>query len=285
MFLALVIDTAFFEKFLAASNPAEVMLQLFYSGGWLVFVFVILWGFWRVWVESRQIKWLAKQEWILLAIDVPKETEQTPKAVENVFATLHGSLAFVDRLEKYWFGKLQVRFSFEIISIDGYVQFYVRTFKRLRDLVEAAIYAQYPDAEIAEVEDYTAAVPKIFPAPGWDLFGTELVLSKKSPFPIRTYPYFEDKISGELKDPMAAFLETLAKLRAGEQVWIQIIIAPNDGKKVRLAGEKVVKKLIGAKEKPKKTMMGELGSWGSGVVDQFLGPATKPVAKREDPPT
>ncbi len=285
--LAIVIDISYFERLLTAPTPADVMIQLFYSGGWVVFLIVLLWGFWKVWVESQQIRWLSQQQSVLLAIDVPKETEQMPKAVESTFSTLHGALSMYDRIEKYWIGKIQAIFSLELVSVDGYVQFYVRTWVKYRDLVEAAIYAQYPDAEITEVADYTTAVPKTFPAPGWDLFATEFTLSNKNQYMIRTYPQFEHGLVGEFKDPIGALLEGLAKLKKGEQVWIQILIQPNDGKAWRAEAEKLVKKLMKTREKQKQTFMGEIVDTVKLGVDQFLsgGEPAAPVRKPEEPPT
>lgn len=283
---AFVIDISYLERLFAAQTPADVMIQLFASGGWAIFLIVLLWGLWKVWVESRQIRWLSQQQTTLLAIDVPKETEQTPKAVESVFSTIHGALSMFDRIEKYWIGKLQPVFSLEIVSIDGYVQFFVRTWVKFRDLVEASIYAQYPDAEITEVADYTMAAPKTFPTQGWDLFGTEFTLSNKNQYMIRTYPQFEHGLVGEFKDPIAALLEGLAKLKPGEQVWIQILIQPNDGKLWRVQGEALVKKLIKAKVAAKKTLASELVDFAKMTVDQVLtSPPAVPTRTKEEPPT
>lgn len=285
----ITINTDFFYRLLAAPTPADVMIQLFASGGWVIFLWVLLWGLWKVWVESRQIKWLSQQQAVILAIDVPRETEQTPKAVESVFATLHGTLSFFDRFEKFWVGKLQPVFSFEVASIDGYVQFYVRTWTKYRDVVEAAIYAQYPDAEIAEVSDYTFGAPKVFPAPGWDLFGTEFVLNNKNQFPIRTHIQFEHGLSGDnyFKDPMGALLEGLSKIKSGEQVWIQILGQPNDGKVWLADGVKLIKKLIGAKEKIKKTILDEVMDFGGSLIDSVVssGEIKPPIKVKEEPPS
>lgn len=286
------IDISYFDKFLSAANPADVMIELFRSGGWVVFLWVFLWGLWKVWVESRQIRWASAVQTTLLAIDVPKQTEQSPKAAEHIFSIMHGTLSMYDRIEKYWIGKIQPSFSLEIVSIDGYVQFFIRCWSRYRDLVEAAVYAQYPDAEIAEVSDYTGNVPTRFPAEGWDLFGTEFTLSNDSAYPIRTYPQFEHTLSGELKDPIASLLEGMAKLKPGEQVWIQILISPNDGKKWREKGTKIINKLIKAREEKKKPgllgeTIGQVTGIASGIPDALFGGAAAAPAKpkKEEPPT
>jgi len=286
----ITIDISYFNKFLNAANPADVMIELFRSGGWVIFLWVFLWGLWKVWVESRQIRWASAVQTSLLAIDVPKQTEQSPKAAEHIFSILHGSMSMYDRIEKYWIGKIQPSFSLEIVSIDGYVQFFIRCWSRYRDLVEAAVYAQYPDAEIAEVADYTENVPKRFPAEGWDLFGTEFTLSADSAYPIRTYPQFEHTLSGELKDPIASLLEGLAKLKPGEQVWVQMVISPNDGKAWRKKGMKIIRKLIKAKEEKKKPgMIGEVVGHVTGILSStpnaFFGSYAPEKPKKDDPPT
>ena len=140
----IVINTEFFERLLSAPSPADVMIELFFAGGWVVFAFILLWGFWKVWHENRQAKFISMQTSVLLAIDVPKMNEQSPKAVESVFITISGALSSFDRIEKYWKGKMQAVFSFEIVSVGGYVQFYVRTWTKYRDVVEAAIYGKFP---------------------------------------------------------------------------------------------------------------------------------------------
>src|SRR3989344_4214570 len=112
-------------------------------------------------VSSRQIKYSKKLKWHLLAIDIPKANEQSPKAVEHIFAHLAGGLSSFTKKELYWEGKFLPTFSLEIVSIEGYVQFFIRTQSKYRDLVEAAVYAQYPEAEITEVEDYTTSVPHV----------------------------------------------------------------------------------------------------------------------------
>src|SRR5690606_34574244 len=166
----------------------------------------------------------------------------------------------VDAFEKYWLGKFNPSFSFEIVSIDGYVQYFIQTPKKYRDLVESAIYSQYPEAEISEVPDYTKNVPKNYPDPEWDAFGTEYVLKKNEAYPIRTYTEFEDKSSEEFmfKDPISAILELMGSLKHGEQLWFQIRLTPTD-EEWQKKGEDVVNKMLGIKKEAKK-----------GVVDQVL---------------
>ncbi|NQU83682.1 MAG: hypothetical protein HQ536_03135, partial [Parcubacteria group bacterium] len=137
-----------------------IMWVLFIYGGWVP-VLIALWkGGQLIWLNWRQGKFAQDIDYILLAMDVPKGDEQTPKAVENIFTHLNGTYSGPTLKEKWWDGKIQITFSFELISIGGYIQFLVRTPTKHRDLIEAAIFSQYPDAEIIEVEDYTKDAPK-----------------------------------------------------------------------------------------------------------------------------
>lgn len=260
IFQLLTIDVNSLLDF-ASGNPFEVMGRIFIYGGWIPIVFVLLWGFKKAWLNWREDLFAARAKYVLLAIDVPKENEQLPMAVENVFTHIHGAAVAVDFFEKWWKGKQQPTFSFEICSHGGYVQFYVRCEIRFRDLVEAAFFSQYPDAEINEVEDYAMPFKGIvFPPPGEesvDLFGAEYRLKKAEYLPIRTYLEFEEKLAGEFKDPLGTMLESLSKIRPEEQVWLQIIAKPADSS-WKDAGSKYIKKMAGIKEAPKPSLAGKI---------------------------
>ena len=205
----------------------QMYWQFFSHGVWLVFFIVFLHVFKMYWMNHIWGQFYDKQKFVLLAVDVPKESEQTPKAVENVFAQVSAISAYPTFFEKYWDGHLAEKVSFEIVSIDGYVQFLVRCNARIRDLLEAALYAEYPDLEITEVSDYVDDVPHEFPDENYDMFGTELILARPSVYPLRTYEEFEHKSAEEaFKDPLALLLEDLSRLQVGEQVWLQIVVEP-----------------------------------------------------------
>jgi len=206
----------------------DLLWTIFVYGGWIPFVWVFWQGFKGMWLNSRQAKYAPTISYMLLSISIPRMNEQSPKAVEHMFTHLAGTFSTPNFKEKWFQGKFTPSFSFEYASIDGYTQFIVRTPVQFRDLVEASIYSQYPDAEVVEVPDYTAVVPKKYPDPEWDCWGTEFILAKPSAYPIRTFTEFEHSLSQELKDPLSSLLETLSRLKNGEQVWIQILVTPRD---------------------------------------------------------
>ncbi len=277
----IVIDISWFTAwiqglpgyFTALGNlPFPVMLwHIFWDFGWLPFIFIVIWGGWHLWVQWRQNKFAATVSTCILAVDVPRQNEQTAKAVEHIFSTLGGAYSGLDRYEKYWLGKYQPTFSFEIASIGGYVQFMVHTWVKHRDLVEAAIYAQYPDAEIIEIADYTDGIPGRYPHPEWNVFGSEFVLKRPSHLPVRTYFQFEHT-SAEypFKDPLSTLLEVLASLKPGEQLWVQFLISPTDSG-WKDDGQKAVDKMMGKKVAQKGSPLDSLMWLPKGVAKELAG--------------
>jgi hypothetical protein len=223
----IVIDLSGIYALLEKPLP-ELYWTLFVYGGWIPFVWVFWDGFKAIWLNSRQDKYAPTIQYVLLSINVPRMNEQSPKAVEHMFTHLAGTYSSPNFKEKWFQGKFTPSFSFEYASIDGYTQFIIRTPVQFRDLIEASIYSQYPEAEVVEIADYTKDVPHDYPHPEWDCWGTEFTLAKPSAYPIRTYSEFEHSLSQELKDPLSSLLETLSRLKKGEQVWIQILVTPRD---------------------------------------------------------
>ncbi|MFN3301487.1 MAG: hypothetical protein ACK413_00455 [Patescibacteria group bacterium] len=245
----------------------SLIWQLIIKGGWIAFVFLAFIVLSRL-LNYRAIILKEKNtKYVLLAIDVPRDNPHGPEVTERLFAHLAtaGSAKGFKSDESIFDRPC---FSFEIISLGGRIQFLVRTREEYRDLVEAAFYGEYPNAEIHEVDDYTKNSPEKFPDPNYDLWGTEIVLYNKESYPIRTYPSFEHPLSGEFKDPISNFLEVLSRIHEGEQIWIQILIVFG-GLAWKKRGEKLVADLIGAK--PKEEGGGGISGFLSSLISKGLG--------------
>lgn len=287
----IVINLVKVHEFL--SQPTSVILwQILSAVGWIPLAVVLLWGFKELWLFYIQSKWGADQEHIFLAIDIPRGNEQSPKAVENMFSYLAGAHGTINLIEKYWEGKYQLSFSFEIVSIEGYTQFLVRAPAQSRDLVESAVYAQYPDAEITEVNDYTEGMPTKFPDDEYDVWGAEFIQVKNPAYPIRTYEEFEHQMGDPkvtFRDPMASLMDLTSSLKAGEQLWYQIILVPIDFKWPEI-GEKEISKILKEKVKTKKNIadravdlvMGTLTVFSEGVYKMWGDVDDKDKKKEED---
>lgn len=281
--LDIVIDVTSLQD--ASSNPILFVWEFFRHGGWIVPVVLIVVSIpiilYQNWLLEQQKKFLGHHHHIMLAIDVPKGNEQTPKAVESVFAHLHGlhkNPALIETLQ----GFVVPEFSLEIVGLEGQTQFLIRCTDDARALVESTIYAQYPDAAITEVRDYTDFVPKDFAAAGYDLWGCEIVLANKTFYPIKTYPFFEHSMSQQFLDPMSSLLELFAHLGPTEQVWLQLVVSPIDSRWTK-AAEHEVKKIIGEKEKHKVHPAAEIaGNVATGLYQSVTSTIVPPGGGHED---
>ena len=268
-------------------NPFSVFWFIFTSGGWIAVDVAMLYVLWWAYFDLIQLRYDRTVKHVLLAIDVPKENEQSFKAVEQIFATLSGAHKDPNLTEIYLEGEFQLNFSFEIVSIDGYIQYMVRTPKRFRNLIESAIFAQYPDAEITEIEDYAMKLPDDVPNEEWDLYGGEFIQTGSQYYPIRTWTEFEDKATQTTADPMASLLEIMASLPPGEQIWFQIVVTPVSHK-WKDKGDKLVKKLIGAKAETEynafeRVLYGTLNTLGF-IGEQTIGYGPASPEEKSDAP-
>lgn len=252
------IDWSFFTN-LASQNPFGVAWIIIKTGGWVPLLYLFLWACKEIYMVQIQNRWGAKIKHVLLAVDVPKNNEQSPKAVENIFAYLYGVKGSMTLKDIYITGKFPLTISFEIVSHGGDIQFYIRTPLKFRDLIESAVYSQYPDSEITEAEDYTKKFPRKFPHEKYEAFGCDFKLIKPDYFPIRTYIQFEHGLTGEFKDPMSIIMETLSNIRKDEVLAVQLLVTPL-GDSWRAKGELAVKKMLGKVVEEKKGFI-------SGVAD------------------
>ncbi len=162
-----------------------------------------------------------KAEYSVLQVQVPSENETSPIVAEQIFATLQGiksSYGFWDRFA----GKSAPTVSFEIASLNGQIRFFVAFPDRYRNLVEGQVYAQYPDAEIIDIKDYSRVQTYQN-----NFVSVDLKLSSHQIFPIKRHGQFEDKVNKLVLDPLAGITSSLVKFYNQEdQAWIQINISP-----------------------------------------------------------
>lgn len=206
------------------------LIEVIKNWWWLILPFILWNPFIFLYLWWRNETWLGKQRMVLLEIKIPRETEKPVRAMEQVLSSIHGAVYHPpDWWEKWIDGQMQMSVAFEIASIGGETHFYIRMGSPYRDAVESSIYSQYPNAELEEADDYTKYVPQNIPNADWDLWATDYKLLKDDHFPIKTYKQFEterERELGQIVDPVATLLETMSKVKAGEQFWIQIVCSP-----------------------------------------------------------
>ena len=185
---------------------------------------------WKMWIHYIRQDFISGIEYVLLEIVPPRDVLRSPAAMELFFANALFHWSMKGGAEEYWQGAVWFWFSLEIASIEGQVHFYIRTPSRIRTLIETQMYAQYPQAQVKVVEDYTLAVDEITPKSKWNAWGCEFKLTKPEAYPLKTYIDFglHDDPKEEYKiDPISGLIEFFGSLGKGEQAWIQIVVTPS----------------------------------------------------------
>lgn len=275
-----------------AVTPLPVMLShALLAVGWFPIFAVIIWGLTHVWVDMKEGKYQKTLKWILLEVNVPQDAINTPKGMENFFTNLAGVKSGITWREKWLVGKVQAKFSFEVVSNGGRIQFIIRCIDKYRDLVEAAIYAQYPEAQIMEIQDYANDIPTEYPNDQFDVFGAEMTLSNPQYLPIKTYEEFEHQGEKDMrfKDPLLPIIELMGKMQPGEHFWIQILVKPPENSDWVKEGAKYLNTMMGKEEKHKVSgfeQLSEAALWlPKGVLSQLTGMgagAAHAEAKKDD---
>lgn len=182
-----------------------------------------------VWIWYVRALYISGRDPRLLEIKLPREILKSPRAMEVALSNLHigsGEASYIDRI---WLGQVRPWFSFELASFGGDVHLYVWTWKNFQPIVEMALYAQYPEIELHEVEDYASRFELDFGK--YAIAPTDYKLSKGKKdggdaIPLKTYIDFEldrDPKEEFKIEPLSQVFELLSSLRPNEQMWVQII--------------------------------------------------------------
>jgi hypothetical protein len=231
-------------------------LKILFSSSTIWLPILLFAAFMNLWIKYTRTLHVIKQGGVLLEIKLPRDIFKSPLAMELILTSLYQA-AKGDYIKTFLKGNIRPWFTLEIVSIDGNVRFFIWSHPRFRKLIESQFYAQYPGVEIYEAEDYTKNV--FIDTANLPLWGAHFKLTKDDIYPIKTYiDYGLDREQEEESkvDPMSSSLEFLGSLKAGEQIWIQILFqahrkqtlkddailkTKDDWKK---AGKKEIKKLL-----------------------------------------
>jgi hypothetical protein len=224
----------------------DIALSVLY---FCAFLLICAWS-WRFWMMYINQKYLASLDWVMLEIKLPREITKSPLATEIAVASLLQSGGIGTKYNRNYKGALPIYSSLEIASIEGVIHFYIRIQTKLRKLVEANFYAQYPEIEIVEADDYTKLIryhhlskeTSVFGATyrtskTWEPFDKETgekygtkdvpVTLKADFYPLKTYVDYglDENPKEEFKvDPITPLLETMGGIGKGEYFWYQILI-------------------------------------------------------------
>jgi hypothetical protein len=187
----------------------------------LVLLFLVIFFYYakRHWYHTKVIV-PRTLDWVFLEIQMPQQsaedqgqtkTEEDKKNLIAVAEQLFTTLSEAGGQKGFFQPKDYI--SFEIVCVDKKVSFYINCPKRLQELVEKQIQAQYPHAFIEVSRGYNPFQK------GGEVEVTELRPSKKYFYPIRTYKSMES-------DPLNSLTNAMSKLLEQEAAVIQCIVSP-----------------------------------------------------------
>jgi hypothetical protein len=218
------------------TQPTEIIN----NSGPIILLFLVL-IFFALFVFMGISSWLRKkketeQQYKLTFFQIllPKDNEIETKAAEHMFSNLMG-------FRKSPFRALftgQYRISFEIISKDSGIAFYVAVPDEIATIVEKQINAAYPSAEITVV----------LPPEIWDRgkFTKVAKLRLKGPgyYPIKQYEDLKN-------DSMSSITTAMSKMGPNQVLALQYVVQPaNDN--WRLAGRSFINRIKAKNADPEK---------------------------------
>ncbi|OGG45591.1 hypothetical protein A2673_01100 [Candidatus Kaiserbacteria bacterium RIFCSPHIGHO2_01_FULL_50_13] len=212
--------------------------------GWLIgtapvwLPIMLIFAAWGVWMSYIQNLWRSKLDTVLLEIKLPRDIMKSPRAMEIAITGFHITSGEITYIQRHWTGSTRPFFSFEFASFNGEVHMYVWVWEQYRTVVESQLYAQYPDIELYEVEDY-ASVYQFNPETHICFCTDHAYTPRSDAYPIKTYIDYElDKDpKEEFKiDPLAQVFEALSAMKQGESMWLQIVFWANARDKRRKKG-------------------------------------------------
>lgn len=272
----------FFDIFRDMSSSAGVIGNVFSHFWFIVLPPPLFYLFKILWMDYAQTKFRCSIDNVLLEIIPPRNVEKSPQPMESIYSGISGVLKTFNVLEEHVKGMFTFNFSLEIASNEGAMHFYIRAPRQLRNLIEAHLYAQYPDVVINEVPDYVLEVPAVVPNSQWDLWGTDFELVRPDPYPIKTYRHFEEDVTGKMIDPLASLVETMGKLGPEQKIWFQYIVIP-EHEKWNEGERKIVEELAGRVKKGEgalEMIWRDLSDVFSNIFSGLFGPVE--FAKKEE---
>ncbi|MDD5625958.1 MAG: type IV secretion system DNA-binding domain-containing protein [Patescibacteria group bacterium] len=262
-------------------SPTDI--QFFQSIWFFIILFVVIAGIIIFIILRQRLKKSVSINFafqnVSLLITLPKESKEDENKkptikeylmpMENFFDNIGGLKA--QRGWKSGFVGRTDSFSFEIVSDkEGTISFYIVVPKYLQQFFEQQLHAQYPMAEIDQVEDYNIFAPKNVIA------GVNLKLKKHYIFPIKTYTKSE-------VDPLNAITNALSKIAEGDAAAIQIVACSAKSEWHRLGANVASAMQQGKKLKEAMSSItgGGLSGFFKGFGEAAFPQPSKPDAKGE----
>ncbi len=212
----------------AFAYTLSVSIKVLFAVGIIILPILLAKKLWTMWMEYVRADFFSKQKYSIIECRIPKGVIKPPAAMEIIITSLYQTGGEGNWVQRFWEGSNRPWFSLEMVSIDGYIKFFIWTREKFRDMIETQLYSQFPDIEINEVTKKDYAKQLNFDPENYEYWGCEYIKTGPSHLPIKTYTAYgmtgaSENEDGKI-DPITPTIEFLGSLRKGEQVWIQVCI-------------------------------------------------------------
>lgn len=273
-------------------DPIVFILRFLFDNWWLLLPFLFWQIFWEKYKELKRYIFLKGVKYKVLELKFPKNITKSPKAMEEVFNSLHG-IAPDPQRDTNWiklnlYGFIPKSYFILIVAHDSRLRFFIRFAEELSDFIKTRIYSQYSEIQFVEVSDPFELLPPSSPNSLFDCEVFDVRPKKNDAYPIRTYVNFENLPEDQRIDPLTTFSEASWQISNKEWLIFQIFALPVSSedeeysKKWVERGNKLVDKLIGKKEEKKSSILEDIEEF---IVNLLLAIFREPVwrTKEEKP--
>ncbi|MBI5221440.1 MAG: type IV secretion system DNA-binding domain-containing protein [Candidatus Magasanikbacteria bacterium] len=256
----------------------QVYLYIFLDGAVLLLLLFFLVFLIRLFLKKSSLIPFAFQKKVLL-VTIPKEAligdkEETIDQIKAQVAIAEGWLSTLGGMRAQrgitaWLFGRNDQFSLEIVADRGLISFYVVVPNYLRDYMEHQLLAQYPEAALAEAQDYNIFSPQGKVVCAYLKFSRDYVL------PLKTFQKFN-------VDPLNAIANALSRVAKEDGVVIQII-ARSAKKRWHKRGERIAREM--QKGKNFNEALIEIEPFSALKLFNLFTPKTKTDEKEAAKPT
>jgi len=270
-------------------DPLLFILRFLFDFWWFLLPFLFFQILWEKFVNYKKAKYRQRMNWGFLELKFPLGITKNPRAMEEVFNSLH-AIAPDPARDLTWLnlnlkGYVPRSYTFLIIAHDGKLRFFVRFPLELKEFIKSRIYSQYPEIQFVDVEDPISFLPSKIPNSLFDCEVFEVRLAKDDAYPIKTFSVLEHLPKEQQIDLLTTFSETAWQVSNKEWLIFQLFVLPTTpdneihGKKWIERGQKVVNKLIGKKEEKEPGIWEEIEEF---IINLLLAPFREPRWKKAE---
>ena len=188
------------------------------------------------WVDDRFIdtkigQWMSKQKIIYVKFDLNSNYSSNVSEIEKLLLSLHAAYGSRSQKNMRVEGKYFEDFSFEIHTLSGQIEMFLKMYNNSKSLFETAMKLHLPNLRYSFVEDPLTNFPPNWSQAQkhWKVFdGGEFALANAEIFPIKLHNELTFSNSDYQTTPINQLINILQGVTDGDYICLQFLIRPQD---------------------------------------------------------